>query len=359
MRCSRVARPIMSDIAGIDSKAERKLVVVGASAGGVTALRKLVSDLPADFPAPVLIVLHIGSHPSMLPALLSSAGPLPAVEVEDGSPLVPGRVGVAPPDHHLLVDQNTVRLSRGPKEHHTRPAIDPLFRSAALAHGSRVIGVVLTGHLDDGTAGLQAIKACGGIAVVQDPRDAQEPSMPLSAMHHVDVDHCLPIDAIGKALTRLVKERTLPKAASVPAGLSHEHALSVAPPSEAAMEHLEAIADPSTLACPDCGGTLWEIRHARPARFRCHTGHAYTLRTLAHSMSGTTEHALQAALRALQEQAILLRKAARSIRESGSADEAIAIEAGAVHAEDQARTLRQLTERPPMRPVERDLAAGD
>ena len=125
------------------------------------------------------------------------------------------------------------------------------------------------------------------------------------------------------------------------------------------MEHLKSFADPSTFACPDCGGTLWEVRQARPTRFRCHTGHAFTLRTLAHTMSGTTEHALQAALRALQEQAILLRKAALSIRESGSADEAIAIEAGAAHAEDQARTLRKLVERPAMQPLERDLATGD
>jgi len=160
----------------------RNIVVIGASAGGVGALQRLAADLPPLFPAVVLIVLHVGANRSLLPRLLAAAGPNPPVHAQDGEKLRMGHLTVAPPDHHLLVDDGSLRLTRGPKENFARPAIDPLFRSAALAYGPRVIGVVLTGSLDDGTAGLQAIKQCGGLTLVQDPTTAFAPSMPASAL---------------------------------------------------------------------------------------------------------------------------------------------------------------------------------
>lgn len=335
-----------------------RVVVVGASTGGVSALRSLASQLPPDLPAAVVVVLHIGAHPSLLPALLSAAGPMPAAHAEDGEHLRPGRIYVAPPDQHLLVQEGRLHLTRGPKEHHSRPAVDPLFRSAALAHGPGVVGVVLTGHLDDGTAGLQAIKACGGIAIVQDPGEAQEPSMPLSAMHHVDVDYCLPVDAIARTLVKLAREAVPPAPAepAATAALSREHGLSLTTPSGDVMEHLKAFAEPSTLVCPDCGGSLWEVKDARPTRFRCHTGHAFTMRTLAHTMNEATDRALQTAMRALQEQAILLRKGAATSRKAGAIDEARAIEAGADKAQSQADALRAMAEQPVIQPLEPPLA---
>lgn len=350
----------MNDLTRNPSAGIGRLIVIGASAGGVAALRALVSQLPPDLPAPVLVVLHVGAYPSLLPSLLASAGPMSAGHAEDGQPLLPGRIYVAPPDQHLLVTEEAVHLSRGPKEHHSRPAVDPLFRSAALAHGARVVGVVLTGHLDDGTSGLQAIKACGGVAIVQDPADAQEPSMPLSALRHVKVDLCLPIEQIAAALTRLANEPVpAPVTSQAPAALSHEHALSVAAPSGEAMEHLKGFAEPSTLVCPDCGGSLWEVKDARPPRFRCHTGHAFTMRTLAHTMNEATEEALQTAMRAVQEQAILLRKAAAASRAAGATEEALALEAGAEKADSHARVIRAMVEKPVIQPLEQDLVNDD
>jgi two-component system, chemotaxis family, protein-glutamate methylesterase/glutaminase len=281
-----------------------RIIVIGASSGGVSALQALAAQLPASFPAPILAVQHIGSHRSLLPSLLRRRGPLPAAHGEHGEPIVAGRIYVAPSDHHMLVEDHTIRLARGPKEHHARPAIDPLFRSAALAHGPSVIGVVLTGYLDDGTAGLQAIKRRGGVAVVQDPDDAEMPSMPESALRHVHVDHRVPLAAMGALLATLAESK--PREVKAPAAAADRHENDILLDKGDFMEHLRAIAEPSTYTCPDCSGTLWRIRSADPPRFRCHTGHAYTMRTLAHAQGAATDEALWSALRALQERETLL-----------------------------------------------------
>ncbi|MDB6088021.1 MAG: protein-glutamate methylesterase (protein methylesterase)-like protein [Gammaproteobacteria bacterium] len=186
------------------STASRDIVVIGASLGGVEALKQVVSNFPPELAAFVAIVLHIGANTSLMPELLSAAGPHRVEHAKNGDNIRPGRLVVAPPDHHLLFRDERLQLSRGPKENHTRPAIDPMFRSAALEHGPRVIGVVLTGNLDDGTAGLQAIKQARGLAVVQDPQTAEAPSMPLSAMEYVDVDYCVPLKRIGTVLSELI-----------------------------------------------------------------------------------------------------------------------------------------------------------
>jgi len=187
---------------------EDRIVVVGASAGGVDTLMKFVRTIPPAFPAPICIVLHVPpDSPSLLAQILDREGMLPAKAAEDGEIYRPGHIYVAPPDRHLLIGRDgTLHLRRGPRENRHRPAVDPLFRSAALAYGSRAVGVILSGTLDDGTAGLLAIKQRGGIAIVQDPADALYPSMPQSALHHVDVDHSTPLSRLGVLLTHVVSQ---------------------------------------------------------------------------------------------------------------------------------------------------------
>jgi two-component system chemotaxis response regulator CheB len=177
------------------------IITIGASAGGVEAFKKIVHELPPALQAAIFVVLHISPEgPSVLPDILNRAGPLPALHPRDGDKIQLGKIYIAPPDHHLLIRRGHIHLFRGPKENNVRPAIDPLFRTAARAYGPRVIGVVLTGVLDDGTAGLLAIKARGGITVVQDPDDALFSGMPESAMKYADVDHCLPLAFLSPLL---------------------------------------------------------------------------------------------------------------------------------------------------------------
>lgn len=302
----------------------------------------LVSQLPKDFPAIVVVVLHVGHQPSILPELLTRAGPLPAVHARDRERPRPRRIYVAPPDHHLLLGPGAFRLSRGPRENHARPAIDPTFRTAALNWGSSVIGVVLTGHLDDGAAGLAAIKACGGIAVVQDPQEAVAPSMPASALTSVDVDHCVLLTAIAPLLVRLAAAPRPAGHGPAPVGVVVEQELfeGVQDP----MEKLNTIATPTQLTCPQCGGTLSELNDTRPLRYRCHTGHAYTALTLDSAQSDQTEHALQSGFRALQEREALLRRMAavsRSLGEDAQADAALQ-QAERVH--EQSRRLAAMVE---------------
>ncbi|NML16078.1 chemotaxis protein CheB [Azohydromonas caseinilytica] len=320
----------------------RDIVVIGASAGGVRALRVLAAALPADFAAAVCVVLHVGPYESTLPALLEAVGPLPAAHAQSGQRLKPGRILIAPPDHHLLLEDGAVRLTRGPKEHHTRPAVDPLFRSAALSQGPRVIGVLLTGGLDDGSAGLQAIKQCGGLVVVQDPADAEDPGMPSAALQAVEVDHCVPLERVGALLVELVQEAAPAAAAALPVSLVHEHLAGVG--GENAMDELRQVGVPSTLVCPDCKGTLWEISGARPPRYRCHTGHAFSLRSLAAVQQEATENALWSAVRALQEKELLLRKVAALERSAGDEARAAQVEAEAGQLREQAEMLRGLVE---------------
>lgn len=319
----------------------RDIVVIGASLGGVDALLEIARRLPADFDAAVFAVLHIGAHRSNLPGLLNRTGPLQAMHAHDGQIPVKGRIYVAPPDHHLLLQEGKIRVIRGPKEHHTRPAIDPLFRSAALAYGPRTIGVVLTGHLDDGTAGLQAIKECGGIAVVQDPEDARARGMPDSALANVQVDHCARLDAIPDLLVSLVASPAALPVAAPPARLVHEHMASI--PGEHVMHNLEAIANPSALVCPECTGTLLEVTGAHPPRYRCHTGHAYSIESLRYTQAKGVEAALWSAMRALQDLEVVLRKKVEHERSRGITAESIEMhQAEADEVAARAAMLRRL-----------------
>ena len=321
------------------------VVVVGASAGGVKALLTLSSTLPKGFPAPVLVVLHIGANTSVLPSLLATHGNNPAVHAEDGQSLQNGTLYVAPPDHHMLVEDGVVRLSRGPKEHHTRPAIDPLFRSAALARGPRTIGVVLTGRLDDGTAGLQAIKDCGGVAVVQDPADAEVADMPNSALRSVAVDHCVPLAQMAATLVALVGR---PMPADTPPQPERQQQLEVEMDvfrgEGKSMEKLNEIGKPSMFACPDCDGVLWEIGASNPPRYRCHTGHGFSLRSLEETQRGRTEDSLWGAIRALEQREGVLRALAQQSRTNGAEADARRSDAEADEAALQASRLQALVE---------------
>lgn len=313
-------------------------IVIGASSGGVSALLEIASGLPAGLPAIVGVVLHVGSQPSILPELLTARGPLRAIHPRDEEPLLPGVIYVAPPDHHMLFTPAGAQLMRGPRENHARPSVDPLFRSTAVHWRDRAIGVVLTGDLDDGTAGLAAIKGCGGTAMVQDPATAFQPSMPSSALANVHVDRCLPLEEISPALVRQVAR---PDAIRhpVPDNLLREKAVfeGIDP-----MENLEAVARPSALTCPDCGGSLWEMNEARPLRYRCHTGHAFTARSLENLQSQVTEHAMWSSVRSLKEREVLLRRLAGVSRATGDEHQASAGEAEAERLGGRIRTLIEL-----------------
>jgi two-component system chemotaxis response regulator CheB len=322
-----------------------RLIVIGASAGGVGVLIRMAQGLPADLPAAVLVVLHIGQHRSLLPELLSSKGALPAAHARDGEPITAGRIVVAPPDYHLLVDGASLRLSHGAKEHHARPAIDPLFRSAALAHGPRTIGVVLSGMLDDGTAGLQAVKQCGGLAVVQDPADAKEPSMPKSALRHVAIDHRVDAAGLAELLSTLARQElpAMTETLDPPDPLRHEVALMLHRGD--ALEHLQRIGTPSIFVCPDCHGTLWQIEGAEPPRYRCHTGHGFSQRSLEHTLTTARDEAIWNAMRAVQENGFMLKRMAE--QRDGDPDDAARLHSAAQRLEQQTEVLRTLLEQGP------------
>ncbi|MES2976827.1 MAG: chemotaxis protein CheB [Pseudomonadota bacterium] len=326
-----VVRPVLRDV-----------VVVGASAGGVSALCSMAAKLPASFAPSVFVVVHIGSHPSALPDILTASGPLPAKHPSDGDRYLPGVIYVAPPDCHMLLQDGLIRLTHGPKEHHTRPAIDPLFRSAALSVGPRAIGVVLTGHLDDGTAGMQAIKECGGLTVVQDPAEAEASGMPESVLESVDIDHCVRLSDLADTLVQLSKHPVVANVVQAPPRLVNEHLASTS--KGLILDKLESVAQPSSLVCPECTGTLWEITDSRPPRYRCHTGHAYSLQSLAHNQSVSVEAALWSALRALQDREVILRKMAELHRQSGDESQALEVQAEADLVCQHGILIQQLVE---------------
>ena len=274
----------------------KDIVVIGASAGGVEALQRLCASLPADFPASVFVTQHLSpSAKSVLPQLLDRAGPLPACSPTDGDRIERGRIYVAIPDHHMLLRAGKILMRRGPNENRTRPAVNALFRSAAIAYGGRVIGVVLTGLLDDGTDGLIAITAGGGTSIVQDPDDAEWPSMPRNALKRDHVDHAVPLSELGELLSRMVGEEANP---SVPLPEEYRVEDRMAAEEFAVMEQdMVTPGTPSHISCPDCGGVLNQIEMQEEIRFRCQVGHAFTPLGLAAAQSDELERALSIAAR--------------------------------------------------------------
>jgi two-component system chemotaxis response regulator CheB len=298
--------------------------VIGGSAGALDALREIVRRLPASFAAPIFIVVHIPPHaPSLLAHILEREGSLSARQASDGETFQNGTIYVAAPDRHLLLEPHgRIRSVRGPSENRHRPAVDPLFRSAALAYGAGVIGVVLSGTLDDGTAGLLAIKKRGGIAIVQDPEDAIYGAMPLSALDHVAVDFTLRAGDIANTLSLALAEE---RVAVIPDALPED----------------EQFGRPSPYSCPDCGGVLWEIEDGNIVRYRCRVGHAYSPDTIYGAQQDGIEQALWSAVKTLEESARMARRLAETERSRGHHRMATRFEERATDAQRRVDVLRR------------------
>ncbi|SEK10992.1 chemotaxis protein CheB [Paraburkholderia diazotrophica] len=296
----------------------RDIVAVGASAGGVPALTALFSRLPASLPAAVLVVLHIPAHsPSFLHSIISRATRLRVVAAENGMRLEKGTVYVAIPDRHLTVDADRVKLTRGPKECRARPSIDALFRSAAVHCGPRAIGVLLTGALDDGTAGLWAIKDQGGMALVQDPSEAEHASMPETAIEHVETDF------VGNlaSLAQQIAERCGEPVATGRRGVAPERMAvenRIAGGASGMESGIMELGNVSRYTCPECHGVLVEIHEGSIVRFRCHTGHAFSMKTLMAELNVEIDRTLWDTVRSIEEKIMLLRQAAELARNSGN-----------------------------------------
>jgi two-component system chemotaxis response regulator CheB len=314
------------------------IIAIGASSGGVDALRTLVQDLPIDLPAAIFVVVHIGVR-SHLAEILNRLSALPVEQARSGVRIEPGKIYVAAPNGHLLIHNDHILIRRGPRENMSRPAIDPLFRSAAVSFGGRVIGVVLTGGLNDGTAGLLAIKRCGGLAVVQDPADALVGDMPGSALRHVDVDHMVPLAEMGPLLGRLARE---PAGATppIPLGIRLETAIAAQDISDMKIE--EQLGQLSPFTCPECHGALWEIDDGSMLRYRCHAGHAYTAESALSAGMAEIDVMLEQLLRSHQERAALARRMAEWELAHGRAQLADQLSTRADEYESYARLMLKL-----------------
>lgn len=299
---------------------KRDIVVIGASAGGVYALKSLAAALPSDFQATIFVVLHISPHsPSHLPDILNYAGSLPASHPEDGEAIRQGHIYIAPPDHHMLVEHDRIIVKRGPKENRFRPSIDALFRSAAYNYGSRVIGVVLTGLLDDGTSGMWSVKRLGGLGVIQEPDDALYASMPDSVLQYVEVDYRVPISDLASLLCRLVEETVpdslLPKEAEL---VRMDAEVNIAAQESAFELDIIGLGNLTPLTCPECNGALVSIQEGNLIRYRCHTGHAYTATALLADVAESVEDSMWKAIRSLEETVILLEQSAKQFASGGN-----------------------------------------
>ncbi|MDB5818838.1 MAG: CheB methylesterase [Rhizobacter sp.] len=317
------------------------IVVLGASAGGVESLVTIVSALPADLKAAVFVVLHIPPHTrSGLAQVLQRTASMPVAAAVNGEPIRAGQVYVALADRHLTLRDGKVQLTRGPKECRSRPAIDVLFRTAATEAGPRVIGVVLTGMLDDGTAGLWSIKESGGIALVEDPRTARYPGMPQSAMNHVAVDAALPVEALAAEIVRRVQGMKPPS--SWKPTRAQEIETTIALEGNGLKAGVMKLGSVSKYTCPDCHGVLVQIEEGSIVRFRCHTGHAFSAMTLLAEVNESIDKGLWDTLRAVEERILLLRQLSDLATASGNHEEAAQIDRQAEQAEVRVKALREL-----------------
>jgi len=287
---------------------KRNIIVLGASAGGFEAFKRLVRALPADFDASIFIVWHMAPHiRGVLPAVLNRLNSLYAAHAYDGEPIEPRRIYIAPPDRHMLIEDGIIRVTKGPKENRFRPAVDPLFRSAAYSYGNRVIGVVLTGALDDGTAGLWEIKHRGGVAVAQEPLDAEVPSMPENAIREVDVDYIVPVDEMASLLVKLCTE--IPEEQPESSKTEDEKTsleIRIAAEDSAFESGVMNLGNLTPFTCPECHGVLSKIMDGNRARYRCHTGHAFSSDALLASVTENIEESLWNAIRGVEESIMLL-----------------------------------------------------
>jgi len=317
----------------------RDIIVVGASAGGINALKEFVRFLPADFKGSVFVVLHIPAYTeTYLPHILSKAGPLKAEIPKDGETIEPGKIYVAPNDHHMLLEGSKVIVRRGPKENRFRPSIDALFRSAAYVYGPRVIGVVLSGFLDDGTSGLWSIKRMGGLAIIQDPNDAEQPQMPENVLTYVEVDYTVSAIDMGPLISGLVtqgapekiklseKEMKLLKMEIVIATRDNAFEMGIIDMGEF-----------TPFTCPECHGALVRLVEGNIIRFRCHTGHAYTASSLLADVSQSVEDMLWQSMRAMEEMSLLLKNTAKHFEDMNNREAASLFQK---QADDSAKRAR-------------------
>jgi two-component system chemotaxis response regulator CheB len=327
--------------------AQMQIVVIGASAGGLEALTDVVAGLPEDLCAAVLAVIHTRPEgTSYLPRILSRVSNLPVSFALNGAPLEPGTIVIAPPDMHLLIRDGVIELGHGPKENGFRPAVDPLFRSAARIYGRTVMGVILSGALDDGTYGLKVIKKSGGTTVVQDPDEAAHPGMPLSALRFVDVDHV----ARAAGITELIVERCRTSAGAPPPIAEGDTTMARRRTSEpqrlaeeTSVEEMRQEAGPASgLTCPDCGGALWELHDGALTRYRCHVGHQFTPESLDAGQAEAVDAALWSAVRVLEEHAAMRRRMSDRARGSGMELVAKGFADSAHESQRQAHTIREL-----------------
>jgi two-component system, chemotaxis family, protein-glutamate methylesterase/glutaminase len=314
-----------------------RVIVAGASAGGVEALVALVQSLPSDFPFPVLVVLHVSpTGTSVLPSILARAGVLPVAAPIDGDRLRAGHVYVAPPDCHLVVEDRTLRLIQTPRENGHRPAIDPTMRSAAAAFDGATVGIVLSGSRDDGTAGMIAIKERGGLTIVQDPDEALYPAMPRSAMDHVTVDAVL---RIGEMAEWILKRSGHTPPHIIPSAKEAMSADDPTDPGPGAQQ--EAPGEGTRYTCPDCGGVLFERHEKALERFECSVGHVFSIESLSSAQAEALEGALWAAVRSLEDRASLLRRLAGRARAGNHVNSARAFDGQATEALERAATIRE------------------
>lgn len=270
------------------------IIVIGASLGGIAAMCRLVAALPEKFPAAIFVVIHMPAYSaSQLPALLTRNGKLPAVHPIHGQSVRPGHIYVAPPDNHLILHGDVIRLERGPTENGHRPAIDVLFRTAARTWGARTIGIILTGSMDYGVGGMLAIKAAGGITIAQDPAEAECGEMPRHAIDRVEVDYIARLDGIAALLIKLVHEPITEDQTCPVFDLDAEQAQST---------------KPCEVVCPHCNGVMTESQAGGVLQFSCHVGHVFSINSLIHHQAESLESALWAAVRALQESEDLARR---------------------------------------------------
>jgi two-component system chemotaxis response regulator CheB len=317
---------------------KRDIIAVGGSAGSGPVLKELVRGLPGDLAASVFVSTHVPPHSfGYLTDVLAGVSTLPVSQALDGQPIERGHIYVAAPDRHLLLVDGTIRLGDGPRENMVRPSIDPLFRSAALSYGSRTVGVVLTGMLNDGASGLSAIKSVGGTAVVQHPIDAEADEMPRAALEATEVDHVAPSADLPRLLTELSRSEA-GEALPPSEGLAFE--VEIAAGVRAGSDALLRIADPSALSCPDCHGVLSEVRDTHPLRYRCQIGHANTAEVLA-ARTDEVDEAMRIAMRIMEERVTLVERMAKDARETGRTAVAELYESRAEEYRSYATTLRQ------------------
>jgi two-component system, chemotaxis family, protein-glutamate methylesterase/glutaminase len=319
------------------------IVVIGASAGGLATLVGIVRELPADLDAAIFVTVHIPpTFTSNLPQVLSRASLLPAVHPRDGEPIRCGQIYVAPPNRHILVGGSLVRLSSGPRENGLRPAIDPLFRSAARHHGSRVIGVVLSGLLADGSMGLREVRRGGGVAIVQNPADALFSDMPANAVQIAEPDHVVTSGEIPVLLHRLVGTAAPAIDPEEMPGMTDDELDTEQRGLDSPLGSDDAPGMPSGYSCPECHGVLWEITEGDEGGFRCRTGHRVSLESLVELKDTEAEGALYGALRALEEKASTRHRLAERMRARGAANVALQFDEEARCTLRQVRILRRV-----------------